>query len=35
LVLSVQQAFKVKFSASEISGLKNVGELAHLVQAKL
>jgi len=35
LVLSVQQAFKVKFSASEISGLKNVGDLAQLVRAKL
>jgi acyl carrier protein len=34
MVLMVQKAFHVKFSASEIGKLKNVGELADLVNAK-
>jgi acyl carrier protein len=34
LVLSVEDAFHVSFSASEIGNLKNVGELATLIQAK-
>jgi acyl carrier protein len=34
LVLSVEQAFHVSFSASEIGNLKNVGELATLIQSK-
>lgn len=33
-VLAVQKAFGVKFTAHEITSLKNVGELAALVQAK-
>ncbi len=35
LMLSVQKAFGVKFSAQEISRLKNVGDLVELVKAKL
>jgi acyl carrier protein len=34
LVLSVEQAFKVKFSASEVGKLKNVGELVDLIEAR-
>ena len=35
LILSVEKAFQVKFSASEIGRLKNVGELAQLIQTKV
>jgi acyl carrier protein len=35
LVLSVQKAFGVKFSASEISKLSNVGEFVRLIEAKV
>jgi acyl carrier protein len=34
LVLTVQKAFGVKFTAHEITSLNNVGEIATLVQAK-
>lgn len=34
LVLTVEKAFKLKFSASEIGKLKNVGEFVDLIQAK-
>lgn len=34
LVLSVERAFDLKFSASEIGGLKNVGEFVNLIQSK-
>jgi acyl carrier protein len=34
LVLTVQKAFGVKFTAHEITSLDNVGDLAALVQAK-
>jgi len=34
LMLTVEKVFNVKFSASEIGNLKNVGELAQLIQAK-
>jgi acyl carrier protein len=34
LVLTVQKAFGVKFTAHEITRLNNVGELATLIQAK-
>lgn len=34
LVLAVSKAFSVKFSASEVGGLKNVGEFASLIQSK-
>ena len=33
-VLSVEQAFHVSFSAAEVGNLKNVGEMAALIQAK-
>lgn len=35
LVLTVEKAFNVKFSASEIGNLKNVGEFVQLIQTKL
>ncbi|OAF16740.1 MULTISPECIES: acyl carrier protein [Bradyrhizobium] len=34
LVLAVSKAFGVKFSATEIGGLKNVGEFADLIEKK-
>ncbi|MBR1171003.1 acyl carrier protein [Bradyrhizobium liaoningense] len=34
LVLAVSKSFGVKFSASEIGGLKNVGEFVELIQKK-
>ncbi len=34
LGLTVERAFKVRFSASDITGLKNVGELVDLVRVK-
>jgi acyl carrier protein len=34
LVLAVQKAFGTKFSAAEITDLKNVGDLAKLIQVK-
>jgi acyl carrier protein len=34
LVLTVQKAFGVKFAAHEVANLKNVGELAALIQKK-
>ncbi|MBR0797162.1 acyl carrier protein [Bradyrhizobium jicamae] len=34
LVLAVSKAFGVKFSASEIGSLKNVGEFVDLIQKK-
>lgn len=35
LVLTVEKTFGVKFSASEIGNLSNVGELVELIQEKL
>ncbi|PZR56355.1 MAG: acyl carrier protein [Candidatus Meridianibacter frigidus] len=35
LIFSVEKAFDVSFSASQMSGLKNVGELAELIDSKL
>ena len=35
LVLAVEQAFKVKFSAREINKLKDVGEFVDLIRLKL
>ena len=34
LILTVEKVFKVKFSASEIGKLKNVGGLADLIRSK-
>jgi len=33
LILTVERAFKIKFSTSEIGKLANVGELVELIQA--
>ncbi|HEY0975603.1 MAG TPA: acyl carrier protein [Solimonas sp.] len=35
LILLVEKTFKIKFSASQINNLKNVGELVALIQSKL
>jgi acyl carrier protein len=35
LIVTVEKAFSVKFSPAEIGKLKNVGELASLIQSKL
>jgi acyl carrier protein len=35
LILAVSKAFDVKFSASEIGNLKNVGEFAGLIEKKM
>ncbi len=34
LILAVQKAFNVKFSAAQIASLKNVGDLMDLIRAK-
>ena len=34
MVLTVEKTFRIKFSAAEISKLKNVGELTDLISAK-
>lgn len=35
LILTVQKAFGVKFSAAQVANLKNVGDLIDLVHAKM
>lgn len=35
LVLAVEKAFQVNFSASEVARLKNVGEFVDLIRSKL
>lgn len=35
LMLTIEKAYGVRFSASEIGKLKNIGDLVHLVQTKL
>jgi len=35
LILTVQKAFDVRFSAAEIGGLENVGDMVRLIQSKL
>jgi acyl carrier protein len=35
LMLTVEKAFSIKFSTSEISSLKNVGDLVTLIKARL
>ena len=35
LIMSVQKAFGVKFSAAQTAGMKNVGDLVTLIRAKL
>lgn len=34
LILTVEKAFKIKFSTSEIGKLENVGDLVALIQAR-
>ena len=34
VMLSVEKAFRVKFTTSDIGGLKNVGELARLIEKR-
>jgi acyl carrier protein len=34
LIVTVQQAFNVKFSAAEVGGLENVGDMVRLIQSK-
>ncbi len=34
LILTVERAFHIKFSAAESTGLKNVGDLVKLIEAK-
>jgi acyl carrier protein len=35
LILTIEKAFNIKFAASEIGRLKNVGGLAQLIQSKV
>jgi acyl carrier protein len=35
LIMTVERAFKVRFTAMQISSLKNVGELAALIETRL
>lgn len=35
LILTVEKAFRVKFSTTEIGKLQNVGELVNLVQSRI
>lgn len=35
LILSVERAFKIKFTNSEIGNLENVGELVALIRARV
>jgi acyl carrier protein len=35
LILTVQKAFGIQFSAAQTAGLKNVGDLAGLIQSKI
>lgn len=34
LIINVEKAFGLRFAASEIAGLKNVGELIHLIERR-
>lgn len=34
LIVTIQQAFNVKFSAADVGGLKNVGDMVRLIQSK-
>jgi acyl carrier protein len=34
MILTVEQEMKVKFAASEVTSLKNFGDLVHLIEVK-
>ncbi len=34
LIMTVERRFKVRFTAAQISSLKNVGELANLIESR-
>ena len=34
LMISIERAFKIRFTSGEVAGLKNVGELADLIDRK-
>ena len=34
LILTVEKAFGVKFAASDVAGMKNVGEFVHLIESR-
>jgi acyl carrier protein len=34
LMLNIEKAFGVRFASSEVAGLKNIGELVGLIEAK-
>lgn len=34
LIAEVEDAFRIKFSMKEVTGMKNVGEMAKLIEAK-
>ena len=35
LMLTVEKAFKIKFSTSEVSKLRNIGDLVRLIEGKI
>ena len=35
LVVAIERAFKIRFTTAEVTSLKNVGDLAALIQKKL
>lgn len=35
LMVTIERAFKIKFTVSEVGELKNIGELMDLIEAKL
>jgi acyl carrier protein len=35
LLLAIERTFKIKFTTSEIGKLENVGDLVHLIKAKV
>jgi len=35
LILEIQKAFQIKFTANEVIHIKNVGDLIHLIEQKL
>jgi acyl carrier protein len=35
LMISIERAFKLRFKSGEVAGLKNVGELADLIDRRL